>query len=333
MSTTSTAHRSRRPAGVPTGGQFAPEVHAEPEVALPGATGTGSDTVSFADVTGEDRIRAMQAEIESAVERISDPEEWQRFLETMSRFHTYSFGNAMLILAQRPDATRVAGFKAWKSDFGRSVKKGEKGIWILAPMVREVDRENPTTGEVEKQKRVVGFRGVTVFDVSQTEGEPLPEGPAHRYVNQLGEGEAPAGMRESLTSWIEAQGYTVDDADDIGGANGSTSPLTKQVRILSSMTERQKAKTLAHEAAHIALGHMERTGEYHLGGGRSVMEIEAESVSYVVGRTMGLDDAGDYAFGYVAHWAKGSPEQVRATADTVCKTAARLIGELPSAAT
>jgi len=318
----STHTQPRQPQGTPVGGQFAGVEHPEPDLSL--CPPLEEDRpVSFGHLDRADRVEAMQKEIAETIERMSDHEGWANFLDEVSRFHQYSFGNTMLILSQKKDATRVAGFHDWKNKFGRTVKKGEKGIWILAPMIKKVDTEKDPD---KKTNRLVGFRTVAVFDVSQTEGEPLPE-PPHIAVSSMNEGTAPPGMRESLSAIIEAHGFSIE-IGTTGDAGGVTSFDIKRVMISDKANDRQAVRTLAHEAAHIVLGHGERSHEYHMGAGgaRPDMEVEAESVAYIVGKSWGLDEAGSYSFGYIDSWAHGDAKKVRATANAVVKGARILLG-------
>ena len=329
----------RQPKGQPTGGQFAAKSNPEsdleltlddqaPDLAVV-APSEPPPTVTFAGIEKTERIKAMHSEIEHAITEMSDHDGWQRFLDSTSKFHRYSFGNAILIAMQRRDATVVAGFNDWRNKHNRTVKKGEKAIWILAPIVK---KEKAVDGDPDspERKRVVGFRSVPVFDVSQTEGEPLPENPA-LPVNELAPGEAPAGMVDNLTGLLADNGFTVERGDT-GSANGYTRFSEHRVVISDKLTDRQAAKTLAHEAAHVMLGHGDRIHEYHMGGGRSDMEVEAESVAYVVSRYWGIDDAGDYSFGYIDSWAAGNPEKVKKTAESVVKAARAILQDpLPAA--
>lgn len=292
-------------------------MHGEATVSL-----DGDETTKFGGLTGVDRVRAMQEEIERSLEEMSNAEGWTHFLDTMSRFHRYSFGNAMLILSQRPDASSVAGFNDWKNKFGRTVKKGEKAIWILAPMVKHTKGTDEESSREIEERRVIGFRAVPVFDVSQTEGDPLPESPA--IARRSLDGSAPDGMVPALTSFIEAQGFTIS-YEPTGDAGGYTAFGSHRVVISSERSEREQARTLAHEAAHIVLGHGKRIDEYHVDGARPDMEIEAESVAYIVGRHLGLDEIGGASLNYVDSWAQGDKDRVKKTANAVVAGARQIL--------
>jgi|GEM_PF-6987604 len=156
------ANQPRQPRGVPTGGQW--RATSRPE-------GRGlpmeQASVSFGDMDRHERVKAMQAEVEAAVSQLSDPVKWREFLAAQARFHRYSWHNTALILSQRPDATKVAGFHDWVDNFGRTVRKGEKAIWVLAPCrYRKVVVTDDGTEEVREH---LFFRPVPVFDISQTD--------------------------------------------------------------------------------------------------------------------------------------------------------------------
>lgn len=264
----------------------------------------------------EEKIEAMRAELEAGVASLADDENWQRHLDVMSQFHQYSFSNQMLIAIQRPDATRVAGFKVWKS-MGRSVRKGEKGIAILAPrMVNDNDKDTgkPRVDENGRPiKKVIGFTSATVFDVGQTDGEPLPE-----VYKELSE-EPPAGYVEDLEQAIAAHGYQVVYEKTGSRALGYTSPDRKVVVVDPDLSPGTRATTLAHELGHIACGHTERMDEYHSGhdGHRGEMEVEAESFSYVLSQMNGMQTNLKPASEYVGSWSRREPDAIKSVGDTL----------------
>ncbi len=228
----------------------------------------------------------------------------------------------------------MAGFGTWQS-LGRQVRKGERGIAILAPCIyrpKAVDRAEPNTpagqepatsggGAVPQggggQRQVRGFRVVHVFALSQTEGAPLPQvGPT------LLVGHAPAGLWDALEGQVHAHGYTVHRGDT-GRANGWTDPTSRTVRVSGAVDDAQAVKTLIHELAHIEAGHVGDLLSYATCGGRC--EVEAESIAYVVAAAHGLDASG-YTFAYVAGWAGGDLTGVRQAAETVTKAARTILG-------
>jgi len=247
-------------------------------------------------------------------------------LDTAAKFHSYSLGNLLLIGAQAPQANRVAGFRTWQS-LDRQVRKGERGIAILAPCTyrpKTAERAEPAgpaaPAGVAPQcvggKQVRGFRVVHVFALHQTEGAPLPE-----VAPTLLVGQAPAGLWDALEGQVLGHGYTVHRGDT-GRANGWTDPTSRTVRVSSSVDDAQAVKTLIHELAHLECGHVVDLPTYATCRGRC--EVEAESVAYVVAAAHGLD-AGGYSFAYVAGWAGGDLTCVRQAAETVTKAARAIL--------
>lgn len=211
------------------------------------------------------------------VASLESVEAWTAWLRFASRFYRYSFNNTLLIYAQRPDATAVAGYAAWKA-MGRHVRYGEYGIKVYGPVLERVTREdadgNPLRddhGRLVQAVRMVNVKPVRVFDVSQTDGAPLPEPPQV----QLLTGQAPPGLWDSLVTVVAAEGFRVLRGD-CGRANGVTVFDSAEVRVRPDVDDAQAVKTLAHEAAHVLL-HAD-TGISPLTC-RGVIEVEAESVA------------------------------------------------------
>ncbi|WP_112650118.1 ArdC-like ssDNA-binding domain-containing protein [Mycobacterium xenopi] len=183
--------------------------------------------VSFPDKST--RTEDIRREIDTALDELDDGQTWQEWLEFSQRFHRYSLNNQLLILTQNPDATRVAGFNKWK-ELGRSVNKGEKAIWIYAPMVKKIQVEDDN-GATKRENRVVGFKVVPVFDVSSTSGDPLPEPPVIS-VSHLS-GRAPDGMHEDLDDQIEGHGYRLEYRDLVGETSpGTMGNFTESPRVV-----------------------------------------------------------------------------------------------------
>jgi len=195
---------------------------------------------------GTDRLAEAHELLATAVEELTSGDDWARMLEVAGRFTRYSFGNVLLITMQRPHATRVAGYRTWQS-LGRQVRKGERGIKILAPC-RYVDAiVTNEDGSEHKLYGVRGFTTATVFDLSQTDGDDLPDvGPT------LLAGDGVAGLWDALAAQVAAQGYTLEHGD-CGGANGCTDHQARTVRVRDDVSEAQATKTLAHELAHVVV--------------------------------------------------------------------------------
>jgi antirestriction protein ArdC len=230
----------------------------------------------------------------------------QRYLAVMARFHRYSFGNILLILSQRPEATRVAGFHTWRK-LGRFVRAGEKGIAIFAPM-RVAPREDAPEGEADKAPSL-RFKVVHVFDVAQTEGEPLPS------IEHETAGD-PAGALDNLRRFVLSRGLTVEYSDDLGGAEGATNG--KWIRLRTGQTPAGEFATLAHELAHTMLHFGEERP-----ASRTVRETEAEAVAFVVCQAVGLDATAasrDYIQLY-----QGDAETLANSLDRIQKVAAAII--------
>ena len=222
--------------------------------------------------------------------------DWQKYLKVQSQFHNYSFNNVMLILSQFPEASRVAGYQHWQK-LGRQVKKGSKSIKILAPLKRKMERENDK-GELETKTGIFGFRTVSVFDVSQTEGDDLPEITSPL----IGDDQ---GLIDRLTAFSHNNNVPVFFQGALG-ANGccrydgkTGEPI--EIVVDPLLPKQHQAKTLAHEIGHSLL-HSRTQYNDHIP--RSQAELEAESVAFIVLHYFGLDSS-DYSFPYVAGWQQG----------------------------
>jgi hypothetical protein len=228
-------------------------------------------------------------------------------LKTMARFHKYSWNNCFLIAAQRHNATRVAGFHTWRS-LRRFVRRGEKGIAILAPIVTRQRLEDAARENDSETKIVVGFRAVYVFDVSQTDGDPLPE-----VAHASGD---PGDKLTVMRAAVLATGIAVDYVDDLGGALGVSTG--GRIRMLKGLCAAEEFVVLAHEWAHELL---HRSGDRPA---RDTRELEAEAVAFIVGEAAGLD-AGEAARDYV-HLYHGDREALAASLDRIQRTASTILG-------
>jgi antirestriction protein ArdC len=225
-----------------------------------------------ADRIVEDATRRLIAELEAG-----RSDALREYLGAMGRFHHYSWTNTILIQSQRPTATRVAGYHTWR-DLGRSVRRGEKGVVIYAPVVARNDRGRPALLPGErplKEREVVGFRAAYVFDVSQTEGKPLPV-PARTRGD-------PAAQLDRLKEVVAARGIGLEYDPSIAPADGlSTGGL---IKLRPGLDHAEEFSVLTHELAHELLHQGERRSEIN----KTVRETEAEAVAYVVSHGIGLD--------------------------------------------
>ena len=248
----------------------------------------------------ENAIANLKAALEAG-----DSASLTAYLAAMARFHRYSFGNVMLIFAQKPDATRVAGFHTWKK-LGRSVRKGEKGLLIIAPMtIRKKADDETTDGE---DKVFVRYRGVHVFDISQTDGEPLPE-----FERATGN---PGDAADRLRAFASSRAIAVETAAHLGGADGVSTG--GKIILRMGLSPAEECSVLAHELAHELLHHGEDRPAC-----KTVRELEAETVAFIVGQAVGLVNqsaSADYIRLY-----KGDAEQLVASLDRIQRTAAALI--------
>ena len=291
-------------------------------------------------VDRKQQMKEITERLEQGVKDIFTSEMYTTYLRTMAKFHNYSFNNTLLIAMQRSDATLVAGFNAWKNKFNRYVKKGEKGIQIIAPApikeVEEREKIDKDTGlavlnengepEMERVEYVVPrFRVTTVFDVSQTDGEPIPS----LEVNEL-----TASVKDYalLTAAIEQVSPVPMRFDEIeGDAKGYYSDADKEICIQVGMGESQIIKTMIHEVAHAMLHNsdfMKQRGEEK---DRLTKETEAESIAFTVCSVLGIDTS-DYSFPYVASWASGKEmKELKDSMDTIRLTAADFLEKLEAA--
>ena len=235
-----------------------------------------------------------------------------QYLSAMGRFHNYSFGNIMLIARQKPDATNVAGLRTWNS-LGRFVKRGEKGIMILAPMIghKKADIVAEATEDAKQsQEQLYGFRAVYVFDISQTEGKDLPT------LTEV-QGDV-SGYRERLVKFVESRGITLDYSEKIAPAKGLSHG--GKITLLSGMQPAEEFSTLAHEIGHEML----HRGERRTLTTKQVRETEAEAVAFVVCQAIGLE-TGSAAADYIQLW-HGDANLLRESLEAVQQTAAMILG-------
>lgn len=262
-------------------------------------------------MTEQTRVQMNTEAITTAINTLADRTDaakadatFRAYLKSAASFHTYSFTNQMLIAIQRPAATHVAGFHAWKTN-KRAVKKGAKGIHIMAPMTKVV--EDKTTGEM--RARTFGFKSVCVFDILDTEGQELPACPSYR--SEAGSLE----LMEKLLNAAERLGFTVKQASDLGGAKGTS--LRNDIELLDTLTTAESIGTLVHEMAHSVL---------HWGDNRSSLtkeqkELEAEATSFAVLTHYGIDQPSHF---YLGAW-DATGDTIRASLATITKAVTTIL--------
>lgn len=280
-----------------------------------------------------DRIKELTDKLEAGIKEVFASGHYRKYLSTMNKFHSYSYNNTLLINMQKPEASYVAGYKTWET-LGRHVKKGEKGITILAPCpyksVKYVDVIDPDTHQVKrddfgnpmKEKKEIAyasFKAISIFDISQTEGKPLPELakelqgeiPDYKILMDSIREVAPVPIR--FDTWNETK-------------KGHYNLAEKEIVIKSGMSELQTIKTAIHETAHSIL-HKDVAHAKD----PATMEVEAESVAFICCQHLGLDTS-DYSFGYLASWSsdKDLPE-LKSSLQTIQKTSHEVIGQLDKA--
>jgi len=259
--------------------------------------------------------------ITQQVEELRESEAWTRFLTFAQSFHRYSLNNLLLILAQKPEATHIAGYRTWQK-LNRQVRKGETGVRIFGGRDVTETVEDPKTGK-DKEERRTRFFPVSVFDMSQTDLIDPEEGDPSTIAHRL-TGDDPAGIYDAVADYLTGKGWTVEREPIAGETNGYTmTDGSRRVVVDAGLSPAQAAKTALHEAAHVILHAEEDPAEYveH----RGVKETEAESVAYIVAGILGLDTSA-YSVGYVAGWSQGDAETIKATAARVLR-AAHTIGD------
>jgi hypothetical protein len=261
----------------------------------------------------KESVKEIVKKLEQGIVDLFGSGRYQDYLRTMAQFHNYSANNIFLIFSQFPGAQAVAGYRTWQQKFHRQVKKGEKAIKILAPIPIKAKKNDE---DEEDKIAYVRYRTVSVFDISQTEGEEL-------------ELLAPVSLTDSVESFEKLRSalesistYPIRYEEVPGQANGYFSKTSGVIAIQTGMSESQTVKTLIHEIAHSILhaGESEKS--------RETKEVEAESVAYTVCTSLGIDTS-DYSFPYIAGWSSGKTmPELRDSLQTIQKTASALISKL-----
>ena len=284
--------------------------------------------------TEKQRVQELTNKLKQGLQDLFNSDSYRNYLSTMSKFHNYSFNNTLLIAMQKPDATLVAGYKALQKNFERHVNKGEKAIRILAPapykIKEERDKIDPVTQELlldkdgnpqkeEVEITIPVFRAVSVFDVAQTDGKPIPELAAKELLSDV------EGYQDMIRA-VEAISPVPIELEEIAGdSKGYYDSEAKRIAVQENMSESQTLKTMIHEVAHSKLHSKEVEQDEQMRKDRNTKEVEAESVAYTVCQHFGIDTS-DYSFGHIAGWSSGrDTKELRASMDTIRKTASELI--------
>ena len=268
-----------------------------------------------------DKVNEALERLEKGVQDMFTSEKFRTYLDVMSRFYNYSARNCVLIAMQNPNATYVAGYRDWQKNFKRQVRRGERGMEILAPWTQTINVETGRTDDngnvIFEKKQILRYRTVNVFDISQTDGEELPK-IAERLTGEVSE------YSRYFEAIKEISDYDIDFEDmDNFDKNGYCSPLEHKIRIRSGLSQAHTIKTLIHEVAHEKI-HGDKDTDYRREF-KSQMEVEAEGTAYVVCSYFGLDTS-DYSFGYVTGWAAGKKNDVlKESLSTIRNTAYELI--------
>ena len=295
--------------------------------------------------TNRERLQQITAGIEQGIKELFESEKYMRYLSVMSRFHRYSVNNTMLIYMQKPDATLVAGYNKWKNQFERHVKRGEHGITIIAPtpFKKKIEEQklDPDTkapmldqdGKVimeEREVEIPMFRPVKVFDVSQTDGKPLPELASTLSGNVQNYEAFMDALRRSAPVPLSVEPMAAN-------MDGYFSPDQQRIAIRAGMSEVQTVSAAVHEIAHSKLHNYAQVQEEAARAGdkeppkkkdRNTEEVEAESISYAVCQYYGIQ-TGENSFGYIANWSQGKElPELRASLETINKTAGELINDI-----
>ena len=281
------------------------------------------------------KVKEITDKLEAGLKELFESEKYKSYLSTMSKFHNYSFNNTLLIAMQKPEATLVAGYQAWQKNFERHVNKGEKAIRILAPapykIKEERDKLDPVTGEMmfdengmpqkeETEVTIPAFRAVSVFDVSQTDGKPIPELEVNELLSTV------EGYEDFVQALMNISPVPIAFEDIPGDSKGYFSTAEKRIAVQENMSESQTLKTMVHEVAHSRLHDKEVNQSMDIPvKDRNTKEVEAESVAFTVCQHFGIDTY-YYSFGYIAGWSSGrNMKELKSSLDTIRKTASELI--------
>ena len=318
--------------------EAAPEQEAAPQEPQPEAQPRPVNPIILTADKPAEKLKEITDRLEQGITELFDSERYKEYLQVMSKFHNYSFNNTLLIAMQKPDASLIAGFNAWKNNFGRNVMRGEKGIRILAPspykIRQEVEKKDPQTGKTvigkdgkpvteTKEIQIPAYKVVAVFDVSQTEGRELPSISANELTGDV-------EQYEDFFVALEKTSPVPMGFEKIEGtAHGYYHLEEKRIAIDEGMSQLQNLKTAIHEIAHTKLHDIDLNApEQPDRPDRRTREVQAESIAYTVCQHYGLDTS-DYSFGYVAGWSSGRElAELKSSLETIRATAAEIINTI-----
>ena len=286
-----------------------------------------------------EKLKEITDRLEQGIAELFDSERYKEYLKVMSKFHNYSFRNTVLIAMQKPDASLVAGFSAWKNNFERNVMKGQKGIKIIAPSPYKIKQEmqkidphtqKPIIGKdgkpvtEEKEVTIPAYKVVSVFDVSQTEGKELPDIAVDELTGDVDR------YKDFFAALEKTSPVPIAFENIEGGSHGYYHLEDKRIAINEGMSELQTLKTAIHEIAHAKLHDIDLNApkDEQPRVDRRTREVEAESVAYTVCQHYGLDTS-DYSFGYVAGWSSGRElSELKSSLETIRSAAAEIINSI-----
>ena len=287
-----------------------------------------------------EKLKEITDRLEQGIAELFDSERYREYLKVMSKFHNYSFRNTVLIAMQKPDASLLAGFSAWKNNFERNVMKGQKGIKIIAPSPYKIKQEmqkidphtqKPVIGKdgkpvtEEKEVTIPAYKVVSVFDVSQTEGKELPDIAVDELTGDVDR------YKDFFAALEKTSPVPIAFENIEGGSHGYYHLEDKRIAINEGMSELQTLKTAIHEIAHAKLHDIDLNApkdEQQPHVDRRTREVEAESVAYTVCQHYGLDTS-DYSFGYVAGWSSGRElSELKSSLETIRSAAAEIINSI-----
>ena len=286
-----------------------------------------------------EKLKEITDRLEQGIAELFDSERYKEYLKVMSKFHNYSFRNTVLIAMQKPDASLVAGFSAWKNNFERNVMKGQKGIKIIAPSPYKIKQEmqkidphtqKPIIGKdgkpvtEEKEVTIPAYKVVSVFDVSQTEGKELPDIAVDELTGDVDR------YKDFFAALEKTSPVPIAFENIEGGSHGYYHLEDKRIAINEGMSELQTLKTAIHEIAHAKLHDIDLNApkDEQPRVDRRTREVEAERVAYTVCQHYGLDTS-DYSFGYVAGWSSGRElSELKSSLETIRSAAAEIINSI-----